>query len=388
MKKLDRVDIQVSILTFLLVVVSCFSIFFINYRLSYNAMIDELQNRVSGIYAFLETKLDEKTIASINTKEDMETEIYQETKKILDDVRLTTGVRYLYTAKMTEAGEYIYLVDGLPFDSGDFRNAGDPLEEEIIPDIKRALAGEVVMPEKIKDTSWGHIFISYFPIHEGDQIIGAIGIEFDARLQEETYRKLKIITPLIIILFCMIASLIAVKMFRRISNPAYRDFANTDMLTGFANRNAFAVMMHNADTRKRFVKKAFISVDFDGLKQINDSLGHEKGDEYLKTGTSLIRDAVGKKGNLYRVGGDEFVIALSGEACHNLRVLIKQIEEKLQEYNKTAEMKVQFSIGSAIFDEKHDHTLSDTLKRADTEMYECKKHKKNALNYEKGIEEK
>lgn len=388
MKKLDRVDIQVSILTFLLVVVSCFSIFFINYRLSYNAMIDELQNRVSGIYAFLETKLDEKTIASINTKEDMETEIYQETKKILDDVRLTTGVRYLYTAKMTEAGEYIYLVDGLPFDSGDFRNAGDPLEEEIIPDIKRALAGEVVMPEKIKDTSWGHIFISYFPIHEGDQIIGAIGIEFDARLQEETYRKLKIITPLIIILFCMIASLIAVKMFRRISNPAYRDFANTDMLTGFANRNAFAVMMHNADTRKRFVKKAFISVDFDGLKQINDSLGHEKGDEYLKTGTSLIRDAVGKKGNLYRVGGDEFVIALSGEACHNLRVLIKQIEEKLQEYNKTAEMKVQFSIGSAIFDEKHDHTLSDTLKRADIEMYECKKHKKNALNYEKGIEEK
>lgn len=388
MKKLDRVDIQVSILTFLLVVVSCFSIFFINYRLSYNAMIDELQNRVSGIYAFLETKLDERTIASINTKEDMETEIYRETKKILDDVRLTTGVRYLYTAKITEAGEYIYLVDGLPYDSGDFRNAGDPLEEEIIPDIKRALAGEVVMPEKIKDTSWGHIFISYFPIHEGDQIIGVIGIEFDARMQDETYRKLKIITPLIIILFCIIASLIAVKMFRRISNPAYRDFANTDMLTGFANRNAFAVMMNNEDTRKRMVKKAFISVDFDGLKQINDSMGHEKGDEYLKTGTSLIRDAVGKKGNLYRVGGDEFVIVLSGEECHNLRVLIKQIEEKLKEYNKTAEMKVQFSIGSAIFDEKLDHTLSDTLKRADIKMYECKKYKKKASNYEKGIEEK
>lgn len=377
MKKLDRVDIQVSILTFLLVVISCFSIFTINYKLSYDAMIHELQERTKGIHAFLEARIDETTFSLINTAEDMDTAVYKQMKSLLDDVRLITGVRYLYTAKKSDEGEYIYLVDGLPPESDDFRNAGDPIEEEIIPDMERALGGEIVMPEKIMDTSWGHIFISYFPIRVENEVIGAVGIEFDARAQYLTYRNLKIVTPCIIILFCSLASLTAVKMFRRISNPTYRDFANTDMLTGLANRNAFDVMVHNLGTKKKVEHIAFISIDFDGLKSINDTLGHDMGDEYIRTGIKLVQEVLGREGKFYRTGGDEFVAVFTGKDTDKIDTVLTQIEKKLEKYNQKAQMKVQFSMGSAVFDEKRDNTLSDTLKQADQNMYHEKKRRKN-----------
>ena len=97
----------------------------------------------------------------------MQKEEYTSTKSMLESAKNTAGVRYLYTAKRTADGEYIYLVDGLPSNSGDFRNAGDLLEPEIIPDIERAYQNQVVMPEEIKDTSWGYV-LSLIHIYPGN----------------------------------------------------------------------------------------------------------------------------------------------------------------------------------------------------------------------------
>lgn len=375
-RRIDRVDTQVSIITFLTVVISCFSIFLLNYTLSYDAMIRDLISRAEGIHSFLEKRINEDTIAHINTKEDMETELYKETKAMLENVRESASVRYLYTAKQSEDGAYIYLVDGLPLESHDFRNAGDPLEEEIIPDIERALKGETVLPDTIKDTSWGYIFISYFPIHEGDRVIGAVGIEFEAEVHYNVYRTLKIVTPCIILLFCFLSCLLAVKLFRRISNPTYRDFANTDMLTGLANRNAFDVAMHNIQAGKKQNKISLISIDFDGLKKINDSYGHDAGDEYLKNGSALVSHCVRESDIFYRIGGDEFVILLSEIDIPSLERMIGRIEKRLEEYNQTAQIPVSFSMGYAAYDSSLDHSLQDTLKRADLKMYQAKREKK------------
>lgn len=376
LKKSDRVDLQVSVLTFLIVVVSCFCIFILNYTLSYRAMLEDLENRARGIHSFLEKRLDEETVEHINTKEDMDTQLYAEAKTMLDDIREAAGVRYLYTAKQAKNGEYIYLVDGLNFESEDFRDAGDLLEEEIIPDIQRALQGEIVLPEAIKSTSWGNIFISYFPIHEGNKIIGAVGIEFDAENHYQTYQILKLLTPCIIILFCCTASLISVKMFRRISNPMYRDFANTDMLTGLANRNAFDVNLHNIEAGNKQKKAAFISIDFDGLKIINDTYGHDAGDAYLKKGSALINEQIRDTDILYRIGGDEFAVVLYNKEPQAMELIVERIENKRKEYNMTAEIPISFSMGYADFDEKSDHSLYDTLKRADEKMYREKRDKK------------
>lgn len=120
-KKLSRVDIQAFILTAVMVVLSCVLIFSINYTLSYKDMIDSLQDRALGIYDYLEDNLDQESFRSLNAKSDMQSEEYREMKKMFKNIKSAAGVRYLYTAKRNDLGEYIYLVDGLPSESEDFR---------------------------------------------------------------------------------------------------------------------------------------------------------------------------------------------------------------------------------------------------------------------------
>ena len=73
-KKLSRVDVQVWIMTAIAVVASCGLIFFLNYSLSYNDMIDTLRERSQGIYDYLEQYLDKDSFLYLNSAEDMQKE--------------------------------------------------------------------------------------------------------------------------------------------------------------------------------------------------------------------------------------------------------------------------------------------------------------------------
>lgn len=74
-------------------------IFHIGYILAYKDMILNLEDRVTAIHDYLEDSLDKSTFRDINTKEDMDEPSYISMKKVLEDVKLSTDVRYLYTAK-------------------------------------------------------------------------------------------------------------------------------------------------------------------------------------------------------------------------------------------------------------------------------------------------
>lgn len=378
-QKLRRVDIQVSILTASIVVVSCVLIYILNYSLSYNDMINSLLERVNCIYEYLETELEESSFSSLNTKEDMDTVLYQNIKEMLENTKNTTGVRYLYTAKRTDDGRYIYLVDGLPADSADFRNTGDPIEPEIIPDIEKAYTGELVLPSRIRDTSWGYIFISYLPIHsyhQSGEIIGVVGVEFDASHQYKTFRLLKLATPVVIVLCCVIAVFLAASLFKRISNPAYKDLANTDMLTGLYNRNFFDVMLHNLEVSPDKSGIGFLSIDLDSLKVINDTQGHPAGDEYIRRGSAFVQQFILSPDILCRAGGDEFVAILHGKQPEQAIALRDSMLKALVEYNQSGNTPVELSVGCAVYNPTLDKSLADTLKRADRDMYVFKKRKK------------
>ena len=81
-----------------MVVVSCISIFLLNYTWSYNDMIDSLQERSHGIYSYLEEHLDDGAFSQLNTAADMQGEEYAMLKRMLENIKSTAGVRYLYTA--------------------------------------------------------------------------------------------------------------------------------------------------------------------------------------------------------------------------------------------------------------------------------------------------
>ena len=136
-------------MTAIIVVISCGLTFGVSYRLSYNGMIRALSVRANSIYEYADGRLDVETFKRLNSRADGTSYLYQEAKKTLENVRTATGVRYLYTAKEKEDGTFIYLVDGLPVTNRDFRCIGDMIEKECIPDMKKAMAGQVVLPKDI-----------------------------------------------------------------------------------------------------------------------------------------------------------------------------------------------------------------------------------------------
>lgn len=377
-KKLVRVDHQVSLLCAAMVLLSSFCIFFLGYSITYHDMIHGLQERVTAIYQYLECSIDKNTFQSINSKEDMDKNSYKTMKKIMEDTKNATGVMYLYTAKLSDDGSLIYVVDGLSETAPDFRFPGDKIEPEIQKDLLNALNGSVILPDRIKKTEWGEIFISYLPIHDDDKIIGVVGIEFEAQNQYSTYLMLKIFTPIICILLCLVATIFSFYFFRRISNPHYRDLSNTDGATQLKNRNAFDVDMNNITSQKSQETIGIISVDLNNLKLVNDTFGHSKGDIYIK----LVADILYKYSNNnkipYRIGGDEFAVIVYNESEIQIQKYLDRISTAVKSHIAEFGTDISIAAGFAIFDSSLDTDIHSTYKRADALMYVHKKIQKSS----------
>lgn len=338
-------------------------------------MIYSLKERSNTIYHYVENYLDKDTF-NHNFSLDMKNDTYKQIKQKLEDVKNATNVLYLYTAKMTDEGEYIYIVDGLPTTSPDFRYPGDKIEKEIIPELKAALKNKIILPDQIKETTWGPIFVSYYPIHDEGKVVGVLGIEFDASHQFEAFKQIRIITPLIAIMASLIATIIAVLSFRRISNPRFKDMVNTDYLTNLHNRNAFEIDFENLSTHKH--NTGIIITDLNDLKKINDTYGHRTGDEYIKKVAKILEKHV-QKNTVYRFGGDEFIILIHHDAKQQIKAVVTAIQTEL---SKQTDEKLSISIGFAVYDPKIDHDLKDTFKRADAKMYTNKKLNKEKNKFE------
>lgn len=74
---------------------------------------------------------------------------------------------------------------------------------------------------------------------------------------------------------------------------------------------------------------SYIMMDANNLKKINDSLGHNKGDELIITIAKCMRAAVGQNGQCYRIGGDEFVINLKNKTAEETEEIIRQVRARL-----------------------------------------------------------
>lgn len=371
--RISRVDVQVSLIVGFIVIASFICVYFFQYTITYEDMISSLQSRSDSIYDYVENYVDKSTFTDELHAED---EGYITTKAKLEDVKTATNVRYLYTAKQKEDGTYVYLVDGLPSDSSDFRNPNDAIEPEIIPELQRALQDEIVMPDTIKKTTWGEIFVSYYPIHKDGNVIGVLGMEFEASHQYQAYRMLRIGTPLIAGVACIIAILIAGKLFRRISNPNYKDMANSDYLTKLKNRNAFLLDLENADAKQK-ESCGMMVVDMNDLKVINDTYGHQVGDVCICAIADQLSSCA-RNNPAYRIGGDEFVILVFNKDMEALKEMESNIQNKIKDLKFDQEIPVSVSVGLAVFDKNYDVTLNDTFKRADQMMYEKKRSYKNS----------
>ena len=157
---------------------------------------------------------------------------------------------------------------------------------------------------------------------------------------------------------------------------------NYDTLTGIYNRSFFERQMKIIDIEKN-LPISVISADIDGLKKINDSLGHFEGDKLIKIVANIIKESCKKEDTVARVGGDEFYILLANTDSKSAENIIRKVNLKCNEYNNNSceAYYISVSLGSST---KHniETPIESSLKTADDNMYKNKYYKK------KDIEEK
>jgi len=154
------------------------------------------------------------------------------------------------------------------------------------------------------------------------------------------------------------------------------DLAFHDPLTGLANRAAFDDALTAAITgvRRHDDRVGIAYLDLDDFKCINDTLGHEAGDQVLIALARRLRSCVRAADTVARLGGDEFVLVLprleTGEALDEMAErLIAVVEQPMTVEDH--EVALNASLGLALFEPEHDDARSVVVK-ADLAMYSAK----------------
>ena len=151
----------------------------------------------------------------------------------------------------------------------------------------------------------------------------------------------------------------------------YKKLAYHDALTGFFNRAAYTEYLAGSE----YDPKSCILVAFDlnNLKKCNDTLGHDKGDVYIKEAAKIIMDCFGERGRCYRLGGDEFGAILPEDSMEDCRKRSKRMQDRVAEFNRNSrDIHMGIACGFAVFDPKEDEDVHATIRRADKMMYEEK----------------
>lgn len=152
-----------------------------------------------------------------------------------------------------------------------------------------------------------------------------------------------------------------------------KQVAYRDPLTGVKSKNAYveAVEKLNASIKKEIITDLGIMVfDLNDLKTVNDTLGHEAGDQYIKDGCMMICKKFAHS-PVFRIGGDEFTVILQGSDFNNREGLISEFENEVEENLKSNKVVVASGLGIYIPDK--DKYVDDIFERADKKMYERKK---------------
>lgn len=149
----------------------------------------------------------------------------------------------------------------------------------------------------------------------------------------------------------------------------------TDVLTGLYNRRGFflqAEQIYKLARRKR-TKSAVIFADIDGLKRVNDELGHEAGDAMIRDAALVFRQSFRNADVVARLGGDEFVAYTLDD--EQPEVILSRIEANLRAFNLMQDRPycVSISAGVVLVDSSAEQTLSHYVLLADEQMYAQKR---------------
>ncbi len=326
------------------------------------------------------------------TGDDKESEEYVNALSLLRSFQQNIKLDYIYAVKINDDGTFAFLIDPDIEDPADY---GEKIEttEALI----KASKGTPAVDKVAVTDEWGRFYSAYAPVLDSDGNVAAlVGVDFDADWYDGELNSHKAV----VVILSMIALTIIIgitfishtsvlegekneyrkkleeTLLRELEQKqelgSARRLAYTDPLTGVKSKRAYLEAIERIDkgvSDGSIDEFGVIVFDLNGLKTVNDTLGHEEGDRYIKEGSAIICGTFCHS-PVFRIGGDEFVVILEGTDYLKRDILIAEFEELIEENQRSG--KVVVSSGMDEFDLSCDTSFSSVFERADKKMYERK----------------
>lgn len=204
-------------------------------------------------------------------------------------------------------------------------------------------------------------------IRRGDKYIVAVTID------KSFYMTNSVVALLVVGIYLILASCCIMYMFSKIMKEKYEKekllyISNTDALTGCLNRHAYETDINKLDLKKEWI---YISLDLNSLKHINDTYGHDVGDEMICAAAACMTASFGEFGKVYRIGGDEFVVIVT-QKPDELDAMTKHFDSSVAEWRGKIVDSMTISYGCVRSLEEDWEFVYDIAKEADRRMYASK----------------
>ena len=190
---------------------------------------------------------------------------------------------------------------------------------------------------------------------------------------ESMNAQINIVAICIVGIYLTLASCLLVLMLSRVLKEKYEKekyiyTSNTDELTKCLNRRAYEVDKQKLNLDGEW---AYISLDLNGLKKANDTLGHSAGDELICAAANCMKFAFASYGKIYRIGGDEFV-ALLTQSVTDLESILQVFDSSIQDWHGKYSNSISVSYGVVKSSEQSFDSIHSVSKLADERMYKSK----------------
>lgn len=364
------------------------------------------------------------------TPEDEGTRDYENIMRTLTYFQDNIDLRYIYCIRVMEDGTFTFGLDPTVEDPGEF---GSPI---VYTDaLYSASQGVAAADNEFYEDAWGTFYSAYSPVFDSNgEVAGVIAVDFDAAWFNEQLAVLSRTTIIVAVLSLLVGGAIVTAIItrsqRRIktihgqlndlgtalmkemgSSPIEEEALQTsdstasidalgkhiqdmqdelktqiaqvhgqayqDGLTGVKSIRAYIEMEKAMDKQLAdgtLTEFAIVVCDLNGLKKVNDTLGHKAGNELICKACRMVCDIFAHS-PVYRVGGDEFTVFLTERDYENRRRLMKELHDLSFEHISSNEAVV--SGGMSEFIPGKDTRISDVFKRADEAMYAEKMLLKN-----------
>jgi len=283
-----------------------------------------------------------------------------------------------YTLALTAAGTVVQLLTALPNDTGGFAPADLPaillggsaffLVNNSLAGAASALAAELPIGRTLVEDFAGQAWTAAMLL--GLAPVVAVTADFS-----------------VLLLPWLLLPIVAV--YRGGQAALFQHQANHDALTGLPARRSFLESAADAmrSATRTGAHATLMVLDLDSFKQINDTLGHHRGDQLLRLVAPRLRDAAGDRGTVGRLGGDEFGVVLPGADEGAAMEVAGAIERALSEpcNIEGLELRIRASVGFACHPE-HGDDVDLLLRRADAALYAAKRNRSGVEPWAPGYE--